>query len=124
MRLKRLPTNIQIAANGLTLWVHCPVDGTTVGWFYFRFGMDVHNTFAAQLGGAPQCLQCAHEPPTEQDWKDFRTAMQQHHGLPVDSAIRRFGATEKSLRFKAHPSHCAFVDSANKCFPSGIFYLS
>lgn len=77
---------LQISENGNTLWVHGP-DGSTVGRFDWRFGMDVHNTVAAQMEGAPQCLKCTHEPATEKTWTQFVAAMREHHSIVVPENI-------------------------------------
>lgn len=77
---------LQRSENGNTIWVHGP-DGSTVGRFDWRFGMDVHNTVAAQLEGAPQCLACTHEPATEKTWFQFVVAMREHHGIVVPKNI-------------------------------------
>ncbi len=76
---------IQVSALGDTVWVH-QFDGSTVGRFSKRFGMDVHNTVSDQLQGLPQCLNCTHQPATEIDWIEFCRLMLVHFGIevPVD----------------------------------------
>lgn len=75
---------VQTSANGDTVWVHSPIDGTTVGRFSRRAGMDVHTTISAQLAGASQCLHCTHERPSHADWVLFCSLMLEHHGIDVD----------------------------------------
>jgi hypothetical protein len=53
------------------VWVHAP-DGSTVGRFDVRFGIDIHNTVTDQLSGKPECLHCTHETPGEGEWALFR----------------------------------------------------
>jgi hypothetical protein len=74
---------IQISADGSTVWVHSPVDGSTVGRFSKRFGLDVHNTVSAQLAGVGQCLHCTHEPPGPEEWQRFCELMLEHFGIKV-----------------------------------------
>ena len=74
---------IQVSADRATVWVHAP-DGSTVGRFSKRFGIDAHTTASQQMQGAPQCLHCTHSPPTAHDWQKFCDLMQLHHGITVD----------------------------------------
>lgn len=74
--------HIQISIDNNTLWVHA-ADGSTVGRFSKRFGMDVHTTSTAQLSGAGQCLACTHTPPTAKEWEIFIALMRQHYGVIV-----------------------------------------
>lgn len=80
---------IQMSANGDTVWVHSPLDGSTVGRFDKRFGMDAHTTVTQQLEGASQCLHCTHEKPSQQDWLTFCELMAKHHQIEVDPSILR-----------------------------------
>lgn len=77
---------IQVSANGETVWVHAS-DGSTVGRYSTRFGMDVHNTVTAQMAGASQCLNCTHTAPTVQDWKEFCRLMLAHFAIPIPDDI-------------------------------------
>lgn len=78
---------VQTSANEQTVWVHA-LDGSTVGRFDWRFGVDVHSTIADQLAGRGQCLHCTHTPPSQSDWDDFRQLMWQHHGAYVPENLR------------------------------------
>ena len=64
------PDQVQVSQDGQTVWVHS-MDGSTVGRFSRRFGLDVHRTVTEQLQGAPQCLHCTHEVPSHADWVLF-----------------------------------------------------
>ncbi len=75
--------HVQISADGGTVWVHAD-DGSTVGRFSRRFGMDVHSTASAQLTGASQCLHCTHAPAGKHEWMDFCRLILEHHGIEVD----------------------------------------
>lgn len=93
--------HVQVAADRSTVWVHAH-DGSTVGRFSLRFGIDVHTTITQQLQGASQCLHCTHSAPTHDDWLLFCDLMRKHHGIAVPREIldqSRFGAvpTPESL---------------------------
>jgi hypothetical protein len=80
---------IQISADGRTLWVHTS-DGSTIGRFSKRFGMDVHTAASEQLAGAGQCLACTHTPPSSEDWKTFISLMSRHYGVTVPANAMSF----------------------------------
>ncbi len=73
---------IEVSADGGTVWVHA-ADGSTVGRFSKRFGLDVHNTVTDQLAGAGQCLHCTHEPAGPNEWMDFCKQMRMHFQIDV-----------------------------------------
>lgn len=73
---------VQSSVDGKTVWVHA-MDGSTVGRFDWRFGMDVHTTVKEQLSGSSQCLHCTHTAPTEADWQHFRQLIWQKYGTYV-----------------------------------------
>lgn len=74
---------VEVSATGRTVWVHSP-DGSTVGRFDLRFGMDIHTTFAAQQSGAGECLHCTHDKPGRSDWLLFCELIEKHYNVPVD----------------------------------------
>ena len=74
---------VQVSNDRGTLWVHAP-DGSTVGRFSKRFGIDVHKTFAEQLDGAKPCLHCTHAAAGPEEWQAFRRAMHDYHGVLLD----------------------------------------
>lgn len=76
----------QVSADRSTIWIHAP-DGSTVGRFSLRFGMDVHTTFTQQLQGASQCLHCTHSAPAHADWLLFCDLMFRHFGIAVPPEI-------------------------------------
>jgi hypothetical protein len=78
--------HVQMAADRSTVWVHAS-DGSTVGRFSLRFGMDVHTTVSLQLQGASQCLHCTHSAPTHADWLLFCDLMARHYGIAVPPDI-------------------------------------
>lgn len=90
MRTKHLHEDqIQVSADGATVWVHA-YDGSTVGRFSRRFGMDVHNTATAQLQGLGQCLHCTHGPAAKTEWLEFVSLMQTHHEIAVPVSLMEF----------------------------------
>lgn len=77
---------IDVAHDEGTVWVTGP-DGSCVGRFSKRFGLDVHRTVTAQMAGEPQCLHCTHEPATWQDWLTFCDDMFMHFGIRVEYGL-------------------------------------
>jgi len=77
---------VQVSLDGETVWVHA-LDGSTVGRFSKRFGMDVHTTVTQQLSGQSQCLRCTHERPGRSEWEEFCELMLTHHGVSVDRTL-------------------------------------
>ena len=65
-----------------TVWVNGP-DGSCIGRFSKRYGIDVHRTATAQLAGEGECIMCTHAPADHASWLLFVEAMQQHHGVTV-----------------------------------------
>jgi hypothetical protein len=80
---------VQISASGDTVWVHGP-DGSTVGRFSRRFGMDVHTTVKKQMEGASQCLACTHGRAGQEQWERFCVLLEHHYGVLLDRALMRF----------------------------------
>ncbi|WP_081069221.1 hypothetical protein [Burkholderia diffusa] len=78
--------SIEVSAAGDTVWV-AGRDGSCVGRFSKRFGIDVHRPVVEQLAGADQCLHCTHQAAGAEEWRVFRGAIQMHHGIdvPVDA---------------------------------------
>lgn len=80
---------VQVSEDGRTVWVHAE-DGSTVGRFDKRFGMDVHRTVTQQLAGEGQCLRCTHQAPGPEEWQQFCDLMLQHYGITVDRSVVQF----------------------------------
>ncbi|KWB52725.1 hypothetical protein WL37_06175 [Burkholderia ubonensis] len=78
--------SIDVSSLGDTVWVTAH-DGSCVGRFSKRFGIDVHRTVTEQLAGADQCLNCTHAPAGAIEWSVFREAIAKHYGIevPVDA---------------------------------------
>ncbi len=77
---------VQVSADGSTVWVHA-LDGSTVGRFSKRFGLDVHTTVTQQMEGAAQCQHCTHVQPSSEDWLKFCELMHQHYGIEVNPTL-------------------------------------
>lgn len=83
---------VQLSSDGATLWVNGP-DGSAVGRFAKRFGIDVHRSGTEQMKGLGECLFCTHTPPGEGEWHEFVEAMRRHYGLQIDRSLVRFEAS-------------------------------
>ncbi|MCY1366954.1 hypothetical protein D9M69_538650 [compost metagenome] len=73
---------IEVSGLGDTVWVNAP-DGSCIGRFSKRFGIDVHRTITDQMTGLDQCLFCTHEAAGPAEWEQFRAAMLKHYGIDV-----------------------------------------
>ncbi len=74
---------------GTRVWVNAP-DGSNVGRFSKRFGLDVHTTVTEQQEGASQCLYCTHEPAGEGEWHVFREKLLVLHGVDLAADLLTF----------------------------------
>ncbi len=86
-----------VSADGGTLWVNGS-DGSSIGRFSKRFGIDVHNTATDQLAGLPQCLACTHSSAGPEDWRVFREQMREHHGVELDDGLLSFDAQDSARK--------------------------
>lgn len=71
------------------MWVHAS-DGSTVGRFSKKFGMDVHKSISEQQLGASQCLHCTHAAAGPKEWMTFIDLMQKHYGSDVPYSLIHF----------------------------------
>lgn len=74
--------SVDVSALGDTVWVTAD-DGSCVGRFSKRFGIDVHRTAEEQTAGGAQCQYCTHGEAGEAEWQAFREAVLRHHGIDV-----------------------------------------
>lgn len=65
------------------VWVNSDVDGSSIGRFCARTGMDVHRTGTEQMAGLGECLHCTHGPATRDDWLTFIAKMHEHYGVVI-----------------------------------------
>ncbi|AOZ11156.1 hypothetical protein [Cupriavidus malaysiensis] len=82
------PYLIEVSSLRDTVWVTAN-DGSCIGRFSKRFGIDVHRTVDDQRAGAGQCLFCTHRPAGEAEWHTFRARIRDHYGIdiPADTII-------------------------------------
>lgn len=64
--LPLLDAQVQVSACGTTVWVH-GLDGSTVGRFSKRFGMDVHTTAYFDRGWTPSSVSIGQRARRELD---------------------------------------------------------
>lgn len=74
--------SVDVSPDGGTVWVHSS-DGSCVGRFSKKFGLDVHTSISDQMNGASQCLFCTHEPSGPKEWDMFCTQLMTHHKIDV-----------------------------------------
>lgn len=58
---------IEVDTTRTTVWVNSTIDGSCIGRFSKKFGMDIHKTGTQQLNGEGECLHCTHSPGTKED---------------------------------------------------------
>lgn len=77
---------IDVSGDGRTVWVNGS-DGSCIGRFSKRFGLDVHKTASEQVAGGAQCLYCTHEPAGPPAWDEFRLHMKEHYEIDVPTDL-------------------------------------
>jgi hypothetical protein len=77
---------IDVSADGRTVWVN-GADGSCIGRFSKKFGLDVHKSAVDQLAGGSECLHCTHEPAGPAAWTEFRQQMQLHYQIDVPADL-------------------------------------
>lgn len=80
---------IRVSDDKGTVWINDD-EGSCIGRFSRKFGIDVHNSVTALMNGEPHCLFCTHEPAGEAEWKLFIEAMSRNHAIEVDSSVLQF----------------------------------
>ncbi len=81
---------VDVSSDGTTVWVNA-ADGSCIGRFSKRFGMDVHRTATEMMKGLPECLACSHGGPIgPAQWQQFRDAMSKHYGIEIAQDLVRF----------------------------------
>ncbi|MFM0239792.1 hypothetical protein [Paraburkholderia phytofirmans] len=81
--------SIDVSALGDTVWVTGD-DGSCVGRFSKRFGIDLHRTVTEQMAGAAQCLHCTHDAAGAVECREFLEAIRRHYGIEVPADIISF----------------------------------
>ena len=85
-----LSDSIEVSLDGNTVWVSSEEDGSCIGRFSKKFGMDVHKTGTQQLNGEGECLHCTHVPGTQQDWFLFCELMFKHYKVSIPTNLLRY----------------------------------
>ena len=78
---QKFDNGLQLDPNKLRVWVHSGKDGSTLGRFDVRSGMDIHNSVTDQIAGKSQCLKCTHEKPDLDTWNEFRRFSVENWGI-------------------------------------------
>ena len=65
------------------VWVHAS-DGSTVGRFDKRSGIDIHRTVTEQMEGKSQCLHCTHGKTTQKEWDEFVDRSKELWGVVIN----------------------------------------
>lgn len=77
------------SSTGDTVWVNA-ADGSCIGRFSKRFGIDVHHSATVQMDGGKQCLFCTHAPAGAPEWGQFRNALHEQYGIAVPENLLVF----------------------------------
>lgn len=83
--IEEIKYQVKYSVGTQTVWVNVS-DGSCVGRFSKRFGMDIHTTVDEQLQGKPQCLHCTHGKPTENDLQFFIKKAEEYWGVKIDQS--------------------------------------
>lgn len=65
------------------VWINSGVDGSCIGRFSKRAGMDVHRSGTDQMQGKGECLHCTHGEASKGDWLLFIRLMKQHYNVTI-----------------------------------------
>jgi hypothetical protein len=76
---------------GRRVWV-TGSDGSNIGRFDKRSGIDIHRTVSEQMSEEAQspCLYCTHGPATEQDWETFRSKIKEFYKIDIPKDTIKF----------------------------------
>jgi hypothetical protein len=86
----RTPHELVICPTGRTVWVNSSTDGSCIGRFSKRFGMDIHKTGTQQMNGEGECIHCTHSPGSKEDWELFVKLMKQHYDIEIPIKSLRY----------------------------------
>ena len=81
---------IEVNEAGNTVWVNSGIDGSCIGRFSKKYGMDVHKTGTQQLAGEGECIHCTHEPAGKEEWHLFIQLMLKHYDVVIPSSLLEF----------------------------------
>lgn len=80
--IKNVDYEVVTSFDGQTLWVNA-ADGSCIGRFSKKFGIDVHKDAKAQAAGT-QCLFCTHEPAGSAEWDQFCHSIFEHYSIVIE----------------------------------------
>lgn len=80
---------VVVSGDGATVWVNGP-DGSCIGRFSKRFGIDVHHTGTRQAEEGAECIYCTHAPAGQTEWDTFRAKMLEAHAVELDPQVVDF----------------------------------
>jgi len=81
--------SVETSADKSTVWVNYE-DGSCIGRFSKRFGIDIHTTATEQMQGKGQCLYCTHHTATYEDWLIFCEKLKLYYSVKLDPALLTF----------------------------------
>ena len=80
-------TGHEIAWDGRTVWVNSCKDGSAIGRFSARGGVDVHQTLQNQVDTGTECLDCC-PLGGEEGWHRFCASMLKYHDVVIPEEAR------------------------------------
>lgn len=86
----KIHNEVEVSPRGDTVWVNSGDDGSCIGRFSKRFGIDVHRTGTEQMAGKGECIHCTHAPAGQADWEVFCDMMLRHHATFIPRNLIRF----------------------------------
>ena len=81
--------DLQLSADGSTVWV-AAFDGSCIGRFSKRGGIDVHRSGQEMMAGKGECLYCTHSPAGPAEWNIFREQISKHYAIDIPADFIRW----------------------------------
>ena len=78
--------DIQISSTYDTVWIYF-YDGSTIGRFSKRFGIDIHTTVKEQIKTGKECIYCTHKPCDQADWEQFCLMIKEIYNIDIPNNI-------------------------------------
>lgn len=78
-----------VSTLGDTVWLNA-ADGSCIGRFSKRYGIDVHHSATEQMAGSRECVFCTHQAASADDWSRFRREVREHYGIEVPEGAISF----------------------------------
>lgn len=86
--------DIDVSSDGGRVWV-TGYDGSSIGRFNKRAGIDVHTTATQQMAGEGECLYCTHGAAGYNEWVVFCAKIKEHYDIDVPLDLIKFDADPK-----------------------------